>query len=320
MTERKRNLVVGITTLAGILGLVALVLIFGYMPRFMKSGYLVQIDLPRAAGLHSTSTISLSGIPIGEVERVELREPAGVRVFARIRDDVRVPATAVPRVTQPLIGGSSSIEFLFNDTGEDVAYLPRDGATVEGEIPSLTMSVDRVVGNLERVSQNFEALSAEWTRVGTNINALVELRSPDAVDNGEAAGNLATVLQRTDRRLAELEAVLAGIDRYTGDESLHADIAATAASARSVSEKASASLDTIQERYVALADRLALAIDSIRGVATAAQEGDGTLGRLLQDPRLYNNLNDAAERLQATLDETRLLIQKWKAEGLPVQF
>ena len=29
---------------------------------------------------------------------------------------------------------------------------------------------------------------------------------------------------------------------------------------------------------------------------------------------------DATERLMLLLDEARLMVQKWKAEGLPVQF
>lgn len=320
MSERKRNLVVGVTTLAGIIGLIALILIFGYLPSFLRKGYVVQINLPRAAGLHDTSVVYLSGIPIGQVEKIELRQPAGVAVFARIHEQVDIPDTARPSVSQPLIGGSASIEFIFDGQGE-VEYLSRNGeAVVQGEIPSLSMSVDRVVGNLERVSQNFDRLSSQWTKVGESINALVELRSPEAVDGGDAVGNLATVLQRTDQRLAELESVLEGINRYVGDEELQQDLRATITNSRAATEKIVAGLDEVQAKYVALADRLSVAADSADKLLAAAREGDGTLGRLVHDPALYQNLDDAVKRMQLTLDEARLLIQKWKAEGVPVQF
>jgi hypothetical protein len=31
-------------------------------------------------------------------------------------------------------------------------------------------------------------------------------------------------------------------------------------------------------------------------------------------------MNDAAERLGKTLDEIRMLVEKWQTEGLPVKF
>ena len=57
------------------------------------------------------------------------------------------------------------------------------------------------------------------------------------------------------------------------------------------------------------------AIDAV--VAQAASD-DSTLGLLLNDPSLYENLDDSAERLQLLMDEARLLIAKWKAEGIPL--
>ena len=55
-------------------------------------------------------------------------------------------------------------------------------------------------------------------------------------------------------------------------------------------------------------------------LAAKASDGKGAMGKLLNDPALYDNLNDTAERIGQTADELKLLIEKWKAEGLPVQF
>jgi len=51
-----------------------------------------------------------------------------------------------------------------------------------------------------------------------------------------------------------------------------------------------------------------------------AREGKGTVGRLMQDPQMYNSLTDAANRLAAALKEAKLLLEKWKNEGLDVKF
>jgi phospholipid/cholesterol/gamma-HCH transport system substrate-binding protein len=173
---------------------------------------------------------------------------------------------------------------------------------------------------LERATQSFEKLSHEWTEVGNNVNALLQARGVSDVDSGSAVGNLATVLARVDARLAEMKQVLAGVDRYVNDEELRGDIKTSVRNVRTVSDSVAANFEELTERYVALADDMSATVASARQTIDKAGNGDGTLGRMLMDPALYNNLNDAAQRLQRAIDEIRLLAQKWKDEGLPVQF
>ena len=71
---------------------------------------------------------------------------------------------------------------------------------------------------------------------------------------------------------------------------------------------------------MAVADDLTSVIGAVHAVVEQARSGQGTAGKFLYDPSLYDNLNDTVGRFQASLDEFRLLIQKWKAEGLPVHF
>jgi phospholipid/cholesterol/gamma-HCH transport system substrate-binding protein len=331
MEERKRNFVVGLTTLGGVAGLIALLMLFGYVPAFLERGYEVRIELPRAAGLYRDSRVRYAGIDVGAVRAVRLQEPpkTGVIVTALIRPDVRIPERARFSVSQPLFGGGTAVDInIDDDLPEDPRYLPADdSAWVVGEIPDiattfareLRSAIEQPVAQMERLTVQFEQLSDEWTIVGQNVNALIEARSPAAVDAGETPGNMATVLTRLDSRLAEMEQVLAGINRYVDDDELHADIRQTAASARELSGTAAASVEALRDRYIAVADDLSGAIASMQRTLELAGEPEGTLGKLLADPALYDNLNDAAERLQRTLDEAQLLVQKWRAEGLPVR-
>lgn len=332
MTEQRRNLIVGLTTLSGVVGLIGLLMLFGYLPQFLQSGYEIRIELPRAAGLHEESRVRFSGIDIGSVTKVRLQDPPeiGVVVTALIRPEATIPADATVNVSQPLLGGGSAIEFeLTGPLAPTTAFLPTDGtAVIDGEIPAfgdsitgqLQESIKEPIAKMERLTVAFEQLSAEWTKVGGNIRELTAARTPDAVDKGDATGNLATVIARLDSRLAELEQVMAGINAYVNDEKLREDIRLTAANAQQLTGTANESMATLTEKFVGLADEMSATIASAKSAIDQASQPNGTLGKLVADPALYNNLNDAAERLQKMLDETRLLVQKWKAEGLPVQF
>ncbi|MEM6458820.1 MAG: MlaD family protein [Planctomycetota bacterium] len=319
MTERSRNLVVGAVTLLGILGLIFLLLVFGYVPRLLQSGYFVTIELPDASSLNPGSRVELSGIDIGQVETIDFKQPmgTGVTVDVRILDEAtNIPVDAEAQVEKPLLGGSPKIRFVTPERqAPPTAFLKKDGsAVVTGDLGALAGAF----GELERLATSIEQLSNQWQGVGSRVSALLEPQDPDAVEAGEVTGNVTTVIARTDRRLAELREVLAGFDRLINDRQLGDDITATARTVRATSGEVRAAVQNLERRYVGLADDFAAASGQLKTLLETANQPTGTLGRLSRDPALYNDLNDAAQRIGAAADELRLLIEKWKAEGVPL--
>jgi hypothetical protein len=119
---------------------------------------------------------------------------------------------------------------------------------------------------------------------------------------------------------------------WLGDEQMRADAKAAVTKAASLIEKASAAVDRYTEladqieanadallaELVELSDEAAATLGDVRRLSRLAREGEGTIGQALNNPDLYNSLNDAATRLEQTLREVQLLIQKIKAEGVQV--
>jgi len=320
MNERTRNIIVGITLVVGVVGVAVMLLLFGYARVVFDRGYPLTVQLSAAGGLGEESRVMLSGIDIGSVRTIELMDPptAGVQVVAQIRPDIRLPRDTRATIAAPmLLGGSATLvldlSHLSSEHAQDL--LPTDGtAVLVGEVPEpLTKQLKNMFSGpaeqFERVAVTLEKLSTEWVEVGRNVNLLIEPRSPEQVDRQEVLGNLSSLLTRADLRLKELAPVLTGIDRWANDDELREQIKSAAADA-----------SQLAKRYVAVADDLAGTIASLHEAIDQARTGQGTVGKLLNDPALYNNLNDAAERLSQAVTELRLLIEKWKAEGLPVQF
>lgn len=345
MTEASRNLAVGITAILGMLGLIFLLVLFGYLPSWMERGYPVMVESPNAGGVHPGSRVLFGGIDIGVVESVQRIAPMGerVRITVQIQPDEPLPEGVTARIKTPsMLGGSPQVHFIVEDEAHLTGNpLPTDGSAVVMGRPGtifddvtteLAEMLDGPMGTIERVADNFEALSSEWTAVGRNVRTLT---NPDVttekVDAGEAVGNLATVLARTDQRMNELQGVIAGLDDIVGDEQVRDDLKTTIANARKMTGKVMETVESLQadisggvesltRNYVALADDLTNAVASMQKLVDNMNQGEGTFGRLLNDPGLYENLNDASERLKAALDELRLLVEKWKKEGLPIQF
>lgn len=347
MTERSRNIAVGITTIVGLIGFVVLLTLFGWVPQWLEDGYTVKVQMPTASGLTAGSRVRIAGMDIGRVERVELMEPpsSGVVVSAQVRRDIRIPRDARVQVETQLLGGSPALSFDVSelDPSREVVYLPQDGsAVVEGEVHTLAgqfagemqAALAEPTRQFQRVANSFQQLSSEWTEVGRRLSAMLEQRSLEQVDAGEAQPNLATVLARTDQRLVELQKTLAGIDSLVNDQAFREELravvtnareateslAATAKSFQSLAGDADENLDALTKRYVALADDVSGAIGSMRDVLDRVKAGQGTIGKLVTDPSLYNNLDDAIKRLNAALEEYKQLAEKFQKEGLPVKF
>ncbi|MCX5658309.1 MAG: MCE family protein, partial [Planctomycetota bacterium] len=113
MTERLRNIAVGLTAIAGLVGLGILLLLFGSLPTMLERGYSVRVELPSAGGLSRGNRVRFAGIDVGAIVSVDfLTTPRpGVVAVARIAQDVVLREGVTARVQSPLIGGSPTLEF-----------------------------------------------------------------------------------------------------------------------------------------------------------------------------------------------------------------
>lgn len=69
----------------------------------------------------------------------------------------------------------------------------------------------------------------------------------------------------------------------------------------------------LQARFTSLSDQ-------IDGLLAKLNSGDGTIGRLMNDPKLYEEATEAASRLATTLRDLQALVRRVKEEGLDIRF
>lgn len=322
----------GIVTLGALLGLAWLIYVFGEVPAWFSGHYPVKVRLADAAGLGPGSRIYLNGLDIGKVESLRLMDDPsqGVEAVAFIRPQYRIPTRCEVRVISSVFGGSSRLDITIPPPPEDrsadtaAQHLPTDGSAVlRADTESFTERLESAFAQrfdkFDMIADQIGDLSDEYLAVGKKINALLEPRTPEQVDTGVPA-NLTSVLARADADLAEMRKAIDAINKLVADEKLQTDIRATVANTRKLTENADKQLAKLTTRYVGLADDLSKTIKQVDGLIAEARTGQGTLGKLIGDPKLYDALTDAANRLSDALTEAKLLIEKWKAEGVPIQY
>lgn len=338
MHNRTRDIFVGLTAIAGVIGVAGLMFLFGYIPKFLEPGYIIHIQFAEAGGLNSSSRVILDGVDVGRLIKLDLQKPPkrGVIMTAQIRSQYNIPKTVRVTVASKILGGSPALAFYTNTlTDEQLSeYLAKDGSAildgkVEGMLADVTKKIqnymDPAISKLTQVADDFSILSKQWTQVGTNIADLTAPRSLDEVKAGEAQANINTMIARADERMAELKTTIEHINKLVGDEQLKNDITAmvkqttqTAAQWETTAEKTQKRADEVTKKLYAVADDMSATIRASKMLIDKAATGEGTVGKLLNDPKLYTNLNESVLRLNSALDELKLMIQKIKAEGVNI--
>lgn len=335
MTEARQNTVVGFFALLGIGIVGVLVFIFGGGRSLFTSSYDVSVFFPKGVvGVQTGQGVTLNGKRVGETTAVEFpRDPEsgvahperGINVVVSVDEQYDLPAASRVIVITSVMGfGRPSIQFVVSDP-HDRARLPKDGsARIDGQmVPILDQLLPKhMQATLEKATRDIGELAAAMKPAVENLTLLLESRNVEKVDMQQATANLATVIQRFDATLKHVNEVL-------GDPDNQANLSATLANMRAMSESGVTLMQNLGEMSVGgkevvanvnvLAQRLITAADDMSGVLmrmdhslVLINEGEGTAGLMLRDNRLYEELVLTTRRMTQTLDEFREAIDLLK--------
>ena len=282
MIHPAKNFLLGIMTITGALGFVGLLFSFGELDPLIRQRYTLTINTNHAAGLRAGSTIELNGVPIGVVEEVMTRRNVRfpVQVVALIKSGEQIPKNVVPFATTSLLGGGATLQL--EGTLSDPAraeFLAVDGsATIESVIGSRL---------IEQVRSELDSLVTPLVELANNLNRLLE--QPDPADPDAVAASLHTTISNVNTALRKYTELASAVE---------------------------SEIHGIATRVVPAMEQFEATAVELERLARLAREGEGTLGRLLNDPSLYLSLTETAELLDELIIEVRLLIEKIEKEGL----
>ena len=268
------------TTIVGISIFLAMVMMLWII--FYLQGYITQKNtvlysalFDNVGMLETGDNVTVAGVPVGRVESLKLD---GVQAEATFTVDRRVKLTEDTKalVQSGDIFGESYLQLL---PGQGAPLAP--GGRMNGELaPGLQDVMNRSLTTVDQVNQVLMKASSLIADLEKLIGS--ESSLPQTLDNLESlTGNVLVFSERFDDYDLLLKRVLVSID--SAATGIHALVDTNATEVKGTManlEVLSARLDTL---------------------TTELEAGRGTLGRLLRDEKLYQDLED-------TIREARILI------------
>ncbi len=268
----------------GLLAIVSLTLLylgFNFLKGtdFMTTENKYYVVFDNVDGLTKSNAVFLNGLGIGRVATVEFNPEIKNKILVTLVLDRRVllnDSTVALLTKTDLLGEKAIVLQLGQGSRTLVNRDTLIGVKEQGFTEILTERAMPVVRNLDTTLINFSKLSQEYTYAGVRINRILEnligVSADVAKITHESKSKITGILSKTDQLVLSLQEMKESLDPIIHKMAVMADTINDASLAETLdnARKASAQLDETLKKI---------------------NEGQGTLGKLVNNDSLYNNLN-----------------------------
>ena len=289
----------GVTVFAAVIFLVSGIVYLRGVD-FQKNDYSLIFIYDNVNGLDEGSEITIAGFKIGKVEGFKLYK-TGVAVTVAIEKDVKFSNDSKAFIKSSSIMGGKIIAITPGVSGNMLANGDTLAGAYEADLTELTSTLapisSNVLGILERVNTTFDAptqktiqnILKDLNRTSSELERVIK-------SNGE---ELNVAIGNFGRFTNSLSNTGFTLDSLTKNE--RSNLAATLASAKRVALDLEKSGQTLNSTV----NNLLSSTKTIEVILSRLEKGEGTLGKLSKDAKLYNDLDSAALNLSILLKDIK---------------
>lgn len=272
-----------------------------------KKGYTAYVYFNNIAGLDEKTRVKIAGVDSGVIEQIDLLE-GRAKVRLRLDPGLKIYKNAVATIrTTGLLGD----KFLDLQVGSPEYPVLKDGETITNVKELVDM--DDLARSIINVSNNFSSLAESLHDVLGTDEAKRSL--------SQTITNLRVITENLNRTITvndtKLRTVLDNINDLTTAvntlvERNSDSLTSTVANMRDFSgslksngpeliENLNKATKELKEMVEENRSGIKKTVDSFGSIAEKIESGEGSLGKLVKDDRLYESFNKAAEGINKTI-------------------
>ncbi len=322
---------VGVVCSAAAIVVAILIVYFGESPRFLQGSYTVFVTFPEAPGVTVDTPVHKSGIRVGRVSDIQLREDSSVLVTLTIDGNRRIGKGEICRIGSAGILGDAKLEFVLpsgvsrgNQYIGDQEYM--QGVVGTDPLRVMEMFV-RMEPNITHALASIQGAGEEVSVAARNMNAIV-LNNRDQIQR---------IMQTSERAMNRFEEAMDSVNKFVGDEDLREslqtalqrvpiimqDASELLSSFQSMAGRAEQNLQNLEgltrplgERGPELVehiDQTIQRVDQFLGqlivLTESINESEGTFGQLLHNRELYDRLTSTVANIEELTGRLRPVVE-----------
>lgn len=242
-------------------------------------------------GLGVSKPVLINGYQIGRVDKLTLQSDGTIIATLKIKGKYEIPKNSVAKLESiDLLGGKAIVMAL--GTGNVYA---KDGDTLNANVAK------GLLETVQPVQKKAELIIAKMDSILTSVNSILNPNFQKNVD--KSFNSIASTL-------ASLEATSKKVDNLVGSEgsrisSILANVEAISANLKNNNEKINGILNNIGSitdqvaaaNFKQTIDNANKSMADLQAIVGKINEGKGTLGLLINDTKMYDNLSSASQNL-----------------------
>jgi len=242
-------------------------------------------------GLAVSKPVLINGFQIGRVDKLQLQSDGSILATLKIKGKYEIPTNSIAKLESTDLLGSKAIVMQLGNGN----VFAQDGDTLNANVSK------GLLETVEPVQKKAEVIIAKMDSILTSVNTILNPNFQKNVD--KSFNSIASTL-------ASLEATSKKVDNLVGAEgsrisAILANVEAISNNLKQNNQKISSILNNVNSitdqvaasNFKQTIDNANKAMLDLQTIVSKINEGQGTLGLLVNDTKMYENLNNASKNL-----------------------
>ena len=281
----------------GVFAVVSILLfILGF--QYMRDSKLFQVSrefhvvYPNVVGLERSAAVTINGMKVGKVSDIKLINSQGdaVMVTFIIEDDFEFSKSSVIKIYRSGIIGGNNLAVLTNGSDPMIAQA---GDTLVAALES-----GMIDGLIEKFTPIEKSLLSTLTKVDSVMLDLDQVLDQAAKRHlRQSMADLSSTMDQLNQTATSLNTLVQHNEAYLNNT--FADLGRTASNMAKITD----SIALINS--ATLLNDLSESMNALKQITAAIASGEGTLGALINDPSLYQNLEQVTKEAQKLVEDIK---------------